>query len=77
MTAYGVGMPLTEEEKSRVRAMRDKNRKRYHSWKLSAAQKEDLVRRFCAGEGVLDLARQFGIHPVTVTYHIDRAAGDR
>ncbi len=70
-------MALTEEERTKAKAFRNANRKRYQSWKLSTDQKEELVRRFCAGETVSELARAFSIQPDTVTYHIDRAIGGR
>ena len=47
------------------------------AWKLSAAEKEQLVDGYLEGETVKALAGRFGIARQTVLYHLDRAAGDR
>jgi len=70
-------MPITEDEIVRIREIRERNRKTYHSWKLTPEQKEELVKRYGSGETTKELAERFGVHPVTVVYHIDRATGAR
>jgi transposase-like protein len=70
-------MPLTEDEKARLRERREQGRKMKPAWKLSAVEKEQLVDGYLEGETVKALAGRFGIARQTVLYHLDRAAGDR
>jgi len=70
-------MPLTEDEKAKLRERREDGRKMRPAWKLSAQQKHDLVMGYLCGKTVAELAGRFGIARQTVLYHLDRAAGDR
>ena len=69
-------MDLTEDERLELRAIRARRRSRYVG-KLSLEQREELIRRYMAGETMAALAKRFGVKPPTVCYHLDRATGER
>ena len=70
-------MPITDDDRAKLKERREEARKLRPTWKLSAAQKEELVEGYIAGETVKELAGRFGVRRQTVFYHLDRAAGDR
>jgi transposase-like protein len=70
-------MPLTEDEKAKLRELREEGRNTHPTWKLSAAEKEQLVHCYLKGETVKELAGRFGIARAAVYYHVDKASGDR
>ncbi|HXK37023.1 MAG TPA: sigma-70 region 4 domain-containing protein [Candidatus Paceibacterota bacterium] len=67
-------MAITQDQRQRLREVREQRRKLRPSWKLSTRQKDELLLCYLDGMSVADLATRFGIRRQTVAYHLDRAA---